>query len=165
MIHEYSFPDSSRSEVAYMITVPNTPHTCGDVLDPKLVDELTRKKVTPINPHAQRLLTAQARSAKATPKPPGKAQKPQPKNAKGGKRKSLSHEDRCDDEHADDEGEPMKRPAKKSKDMGNEPAPCRTEYMEAKKKFFQGNLYCKKSSNVSEQIHSIIYLKLYHPHV
>ena len=153
MIHEYSFPDSSRSEVAYMITVPNTPHTCGDVLDPKLVDELTRKKVSPINPHAQRLLTAQARSAKATPKPPGKAQKSKAvANAKGSKRKSLSHEDGCDDDHADeDEGEPsMKRPAKKSKDMGNEPAPCRTEYMAAKKKFFQGNLYCKKSFKVSE---------------
>ena len=139
-----------------MITVPNTPHTCSDVLDPKLVDEITRKRVTPINPHAQRLLTAQARSAKATPKPPGKAQKPKAvakAKGSGSKRKGSSHGDGCDDEDGgEDEGEPtMKRPAKKSKDMGNEPAPSRTEYMEAKKKFFNENLYCKKSFNMSAQ--------------
>lgn len=139
-----------------MINVPNTPHSCGDVLDPKLVDEITRKRVTPINPHAQRLLTAQARSAKAAPKAPGKAQKPKAvakAKGSGSKRKTASHDDGCDDEHAgEDEGEPtMKRPSKKSKDMGNEPAPSRTEYMEAKKKFFQGNLYCKKSFNISAQ--------------
>lgn len=136
-----------------MINVPNTPHTCGEVLDPKLVDEITRKRVTPINPHAQRLLTAQARSAKATPKPPGKAQKPKAvakAKGSGSKRKTAAHDDGCDDEHeGEDEGEPtMKRPAKKSKDMGNEPAPSRTEYMEDKKK---GNLYCKKSFNMSAQ--------------
>ena len=119
--------------------VPKTEHSCGHLLEKDLLEDISKKKVRPINPHAQRLLAAQAREAnpakakpksKAPPKAAGKA-KSATKSAK-----KNNHEFQGDGGDDHQEGvEPPKKKVKKSTDGGNEPWPTRTEYSKAKKSF------------------------------
>ena len=106
------------------------------MLSEEVVKKTLAKEVKPINPHSQRLLAAEARQAKAVPKPKASAKaglKPKPKNSPGattGKRKNDS--------------EPGGKPAKKSKPDDNEISPSRTEYSAAKKKWIDEKLDSRK---------------------
>ena len=114
------------SEAAYFMDVPKTEHSCGHLLEKDLLEDISKRKVRPINPHAQRLLAAQVREAN-----PAKAKgKPKATPNAAAKDKSASGEDH------DEGAEPPTKKVKKPPDCGNEPSPTRTEYSQAKKSFF-----------------------------
>lgn len=105
------------------------------MLSEEVVKQTLSAEVKPINPHSQRLLAAEARSAKAAPKPHPKAKagstpkakagsKPKPKaKAKAGAKRKGSGEKKSDD---------------------NNITPSRTEYSAAKKKWMDENLDSRK---------------------
>ena len=118
-------------EAAYAIEVPECVPTCGHLLPDGLVREICQDKVSPMNPHAQRLLAAEVRAAnpakakakaKAEPKSKAKA-KADPKN----KEKAEPRE--------------KAKSSKRSKDGGNEISPTRSEYSTAKKAFMDKKLH------------------------
>lgn len=118
----------NTSKVAYFIDVPNSNQSCGHLLDFKAAQEILSKPAKPLNPHSQRLLAAQARTAnpaKPTAKGKGKAK---------AKAKATAGSEEKNDKA------PKKRQA--SKDGGNEPTPSRTDYTKAKKKWMLENLEC-----------------------
>lgn len=106
-----------------MVEVPSTVPTCSHLLPEKVTNKVFSTSTTPINPHRQRLLAAEARSAKAPVKPKAKAVKPKAKAGVTPKQKAA----------------PAKK-VKKAQDGGNEPHPTRSEYSEAKQKFMSKNL-------------------------
>lgn len=109
------------------------------MLSEEVIKKTLAAEVKPINPHSQRLLAAEARSAKKVPTPKAKAGlKPKPKNSpapKSVKRKKGS--------------EPAEKPLKKSKPDDNSITPTRTEYSAAKKKWMDGNLDSRKVATLS----------------
>lgn len=119
-----------RSKASYPIDVPNSNQSCGHLLDFKAAQEILPKPAKPLNPHSQRLLVAQARTANPAAKPKAKAKG---KAKAAAKRKASGGSEEKGDETS-------KR--KSAKDGGNEPSPTRTEYSEAKKKWMSENLEC-----------------------
>lgn len=124
-----------RTQDAYSIDVPDTNQSCGHLLEFEAAKVILSKPAKPMNPHSQRLLAAQARTANPATKPAAVKAKAKAKAKVKSKGKAGS------EEKADDTVK--KRPSKNDgKDGGNEPSPTRTEYSQAKKKFFLENLEC-----------------------
>ena len=127
--------------------VPKTEHSCGHLLEKDLLEDISQRKVRPINPHAQRLLAAQAREANPAKAKAKSKTTPAAKAKSATKKKQEFKGDSGDDHHTG--AEPPKKKAKKSSDGGNEPPPTRTEYLQT----FPGqetprnpcNIYCMLS--------------------
>ena len=98
---------NNLSKAGYKIDLPECKETLSQHLSPQVISKCLNKEQRPINPHSQRLLTAEARAAQKVPK--GKA-KPAEKDKPKAKAKS-----------------------KKEKEQESEVP--RTEYMAAKKQF------------------------------
>ena len=113
--------------------VPKTEHSCGHLLEKDLLEDISQRKVRPINPHAQRLLAAQAREANPA-KAKAKSKTTPAAKAKSATKKKQEFKGDSGDEHHTG-AEPPKKKAKKSSDGGNETPPTRTEYSRAKKSF------------------------------
>ena len=106
------------------------------MLSEEVVKQTLSAEVKPINPHSQRLLAAEASSAKAAPKPDPKAKAgstPKAKAKAGSKQKPKA---KASANKRKGSGE------KKSDD--NNITPSRTEYSAAKKKWMDENLDSRK---------------------
>lgn len=122
--------------------VPKSEHTCGDLLNSDLIQELSSTKVRAINPHAQRLLAAQVSTANPAKAPP--ASKAKAKAKAKPKAKASAQPPKDQSVEGEGEGDSPKDVSggkkRKSKDGGNEPSPKRTEYAIAKQSFFDESL-------------------------
>lgn len=107
--------DQNSFKVGYAIALPPCPQLeCPHLLPSEVAEKVLGGTHRPINPHAQRLLTAEARAARALKAEEKKKPKPQPQPKKDApKRQACSW--------------------KKEVDVG----PSRTEYSAAKQTFMQ----------------------------
>ena len=117
----------------YAIAVPPCDQPqCSHLLSPELASKVLSGIHKPINPHAQRLLTAEARATRALKAEEKKKAQPKPKASAAKK--------------------------EKEKDDGEEGMTSRTEYTKQKKSFMQGRLACTSCclwrSAISLHLHS-----------
>lgn len=104
------------------------------MLSEEVVKQTLSAEVKPINPHSQRLLAAEARSAKAAAKPDPKAKAGSKAKAKAGSKPKPKAKASANKRKGSGE--------KKSDD--NNITPSRTEYSAAKKKWMDENLDSRK---------------------
>lgn len=124
-----SFPTqrfSTLSKAAYTIEVPECRETVSEHLDTRTIQACVPRSHRPINPHSQRLLTAEARAAskvpKATAKGKAKAQtKKEEKKHKGG--------EKTEDTQA------KKKKSDRDREKEEASGVSRTAYSQAKKEF------------------------------
>jgi len=104
------------------------------LLSEEVVKQTLSAEVKPINPHSQRLLAAEARSAKAAAKPDPKAKAGSKAKAKAGSKPKPKAKASANKRKGSGE--------KKSDD--NNITPSRTQYSAAKKKWMDENLDSRK---------------------
>lgn len=110
---------------------PKSVPTSSHLLPENVVEKVLSNKQTPVNPHSQRLLAAEARAAQPVAKP----------NARGKAKAKATSKAKAKSESAKDDGEKTEKKKKKSPDDNNI-EPTRTEYSQAKKKFMQERPVC-----------------------
>ena len=98
--------------------VPKTEHSCGHLLEKDLLEDISKKKVRPINPHAQRLLAAQAREANpAKAKPKSKAPPKAAGKAKSATKSAKKNNHEFQGDGGDDHQEGVEPPQKESQEI------------------------------------------------